>query len=105
MAQAPIASDISQDDKLWALLSYLFPIIGLILLFIDEKKNRPFIKYHAVHAVALAVVQMILTVLVVGICTSIFYLIYLIVLGIKAYKGEYITIPWLTDFIKNKNWV
>ena len=38
---------ITSDDKTWALLSYLFtPIIPIILLLIEDKKNRPFLKAH-----------------------------------------------------------
>ena len=41
-------SEITQDDKLWALLSYLFcPLIGIVVLLIEDKKNRPFLKYNA----------------------------------------------------------
>ncbi|MCJ7736042.1 MAG: hypothetical protein MUQ10_01835, partial [Anaerolineae bacterium] len=40
--------EITKDDKLWSLLSYIFaPLIGIILLFIEDKKDRPFIKYNA----------------------------------------------------------
>ena len=40
-------SDLTQDDKLWALLSWIIWPIAVIVLFMDEKKNRPFIKYNA----------------------------------------------------------
>ena len=49
-------TDITSDDKLWAALGYPIFIIALIMLFMEEKKNRPFIKFHAVQALALNVV-------------------------------------------------
>ncbi len=53
-------TDITSDDKLWAALGYpIFPI-ALIMLFIEGKKNRPFIKFHAVQALALNVVVWVL---------------------------------------------
>ena len=53
MTQQPINTDITSDDKLWAALGYPIFIVALIMLFIEEKKNRPFIKFHAVQALAL----------------------------------------------------
>ena len=39
---------VTSDDKLWALLSYILsPIVPIILLLMEDKKNRPFIKYHS----------------------------------------------------------
>ncbi len=28
-----------------------------------------------------------------------------ILMGIKAYKGEYVNIPVITNFCKNQNWI
>ena len=48
------AEEITDDDKLWALLSWLFWPIAIIVLLLEDKKQRPFIKYHAIQALALA---------------------------------------------------
>ena len=32
MSQAPMSSDVTSDDKLWAMLSYLIPIIAIVVL-------------------------------------------------------------------------
>ena len=43
MTEQPINPDITSDDKLWAALSYAFsPLIPLILMLMDDKKNRAF---------------------------------------------------------------
>lgn len=103
MTEQPFAPEITQDDKLWALLSYLFPIIAIIVLLMEDKKNRPFIKFHAVQAIAVAVVLTILATITFG-CGGILFFA-LIYWGIKAYQGEYVTIPLITDFIKKQGWV
>ncbi|MEZ0395327.1 MAG: hypothetical protein ABWK53_02665 [Anaerolineales bacterium] len=103
MSEQPIAPEITQDDKLWALLAYLFPIIAIIILLMEDKKNRPFLKFHAVQSLAVTVVLTILATVTLG-CGSILFLV-MIYWGIKAYQGEYVTIPVVTDFIKKQGWV
>ncbi|GAB4468853.1 MAG: DUF4870 domain-containing protein [Anaerolineales bacterium] len=98
------SSDITSDDKLWAALGYIFsPIVPIILLLMEDKKERPFIKFHAVQSIAAFVVIFILATVTLG-CGSIvvfamFYWAY------KAYQGEYVEIPVITNFIKNQGWV
>jgi len=94
--------DITDDDKLWALLGYIFGLIALIALLMEDKKKRPFIKYNAVHALMLAVLVVLLS--WTG-CLWILPWVYGIYLGFKAYNGETIEIPVLTDFAKQQGWV
>lgn len=96
-------NEITSDDKLWALLSYLVPIVAIVVLLVEDKKSRPFIKFHAVQAIAVTVVLTILATVTLG-CGGILFLV-MIYWGIKAYQGEYVTIPFITDFIKNQGWV
>lgn len=96
-------NEITSDDKLWALLSYLVPIVAIVVLLMEDKKSRPFIKFHAVQAIAVTVVLTILATVTLG-CGGILFLV-MIYWGIKAYQGEYVTIPFITDFIKNQGWV
>jgi len=94
--------EITQDDKLWSLLSYIFaPLIGIILLFIEDKKDRPFIKYNAWVSIVLGVVAIVLS----WACVGILVWIYAIYLGIKSYQGEWVEVPWVTDFVKKQGWV
>jgi uncharacterized membrane protein len=103
-------NDITSDDKLWAALSWAIPIIAIIVLVMEDKKNRPFIKYHAVNSLAFSVaffvIISILSVVTFGIggCLSVlwfvaFYWAYL------AYQGQWVTVPVITDFIKKQGWV
>ena len=61
MSQAPVSSDISSDDKLWAMLGYIIPLIALIVLFMEDKKNRPYVKFNAVQSLVATVVLSILS--------------------------------------------
>jgi uncharacterized membrane protein len=103
-------TDITSDDKLWALLSYILtPIVPIILLLMEDKKNRPFLKYHGMQAlvwgIILYVVCIILSFIVIGLCLWVIGGIITIYWGIKAYQGEWVKIPLITDFVKNQGWV
>ncbi|MEJ5241423.1 MAG: DUF4870 domain-containing protein [Anaerolineales bacterium] len=102
---------ITSDDKLWSALSYVFaPIVGIIVLLLEDKKTRPFIKYHAVQSIVASVVVFILGIVITtitfgfgGLCFPLVWLVFLY-WAYKAYQGEYVQIPWLSNFIKNQGW-
>ena len=102
--QAPTAvdpADITDDDKLWSLLSYIFvPIIGIVVLLMEDKKNRPFLKYNAIVSIILGALTIVLS----GICIGPLFWIYAIYVGIKSYQGEWVEVPVITDFVKNQGW-
>jgi uncharacterized membrane protein len=109
-----VAHEVTQDDKLWALLSWL-PWIGWILaiiaLLIEPQKDRPFVRYHAIQSLAanviLGVVGIVLSIVTLGICAIVWPLMWVALLypGIKALQGEWVAIPWLTEFCKNQGWI
>jgi uncharacterized membrane protein len=101
--------NVTSDDKTWALLSYIFtPIIPIIILFLEEKKNRPFLKAHYPQALAWGIIVTVISVplsfVFVGACTGLFGLVMSVIWGIKAYNGEYVEIPVITDFVKKQGW-
>lgn len=100
----PMSSDITQDDKLWALLSWLLWPVAIVVLLMDDKKSRPFIKYNAVLALAFTVVLYVLGTVTAG-CLLVVGGIYAIVLAIQAFQGQWVTVPLLTDFVKKQHWV
>ena len=105
MVGAPVVGEeITTDDKLWALLSWLLWPIAIIVLLLEDKKERPFIKYHAVNSLAYAVVWAIVGTLTVG-CVGVLGLIYVIYLAIQAYQGQWVEVPFITNFCKNQGWV
>ncbi len=111
MSEAPISPDLTSDDKLWAMLAYM-PIFGWIVavlaLIMEDKRARPFIKFHSIQALILAILNGIvsgaLSFVLIGICTAIGVTVYMIYLGVKAYGGETVNVPFLTDFIKSQGW-
>ena len=109
MSQEPMSSDVTSDDKLWALLAYILtPLIPIIVLLMEDKKNRPFIKAHNAQAlawgVAFYVIVTITSFFLIGLCIWPIGLIVQIYWGIQAYGGKYVTIPVITDFVKNQGW-
>ena len=109
MSEEPIYTEeeITSDDKLWAALAYFFaPIIPIIILFMDDKKNRPFIKAHNVQALVISIVLSVVIIPLAAITFGCGALIGLIMWywAYKAYQGEYVQIPLITDFVKGQGW-
>lgn len=102
--------EVTGDDRLWVVLSFLLtPILPLITLFMDNKKDRPFIKYHTIPTLIFGVVEGILiTVLqfvpVVN-CIIPFIWIINVVYALKANKGVNVDIPVITQFAKDQKWM
>ena len=108
MEEQVVVSDVSSDDKLWAALSYVFsPIVPIIMLLMEEKKARPYIKYHAVQSlvigIVLAIVVPIIAAFTLG-CGAILWFI-MFWWAYKAYQGEKFEIPVVTNLIKNQGWI
>lgn len=103
--------DITSDDRLWAALGYPIPLIAIIMLLMEEKKNRPFIRYHAVQSIvfniALFVAIFLLSFITLGIGAICAPLLWLSVFwpAIESYRGKYLEMPVITNFIKNQSWV
>jgi len=101
--------EITDDDKLWALLSWITGINAIVVLLMDDKKDRPFIKYNAVMALVVVVVISVLVAILsvvtcgIGAILSIAF-IYPIILGIQAYQGKWVEVPLVTDFVENQGW-
>ena len=102
--------NITSEDKTWALLAYIFtPIVPVILMLIEDKKNRPFLKAHYPQALAWGIVAWVISgvlspVVGLGCIIWVVTLVLQIIWGIKAYKGEYVQIPVITDFVKKQGW-
>ena len=50
------------------------------------------------------VIAMVIGWLVVPLCLNLLIAVYLIYLAIKAYQGELVNIPVITDFCKKQGW-
>ena len=103
-------ADVTSDDKLWSLLSYIFsPLVPIIALLIEDKKKRPYIKFHSVQALVLGIVEFLLYIVLswvfgLGFCLGLLLWFYMIYVGVKAYQGESVKVPVVTDFVKKQGW-
>ena len=110
MQSAPV-SDVTSDDKLWAMLCYVIPVIvPIIVLVMEDKKNRPFIKAHAMQSLVWGIfyfiVGLVIGVITLGIGTCLIPIGWILAIywGIQAYNGKMVNIPVITDFIKKQGW-
>ena len=96
--------ETTSDDKLWAALCYvpyINPIISIVVLLMEDKKSRPFIKYHAVQSIVMGILAYLLTPLCgVGILVA----LYMLYLAYDAYQGNRTVVPVVSDFIQKQGW-
>jgi len=120
MAQQGSAS-ITSDDKLWAALGYPIVIIAVVMLLLEDKKKRPFIKFHAIQAIALNVVLWVVWIIfaiLIGIIAAvtlgigsilgcIYPITWLLLIwpAILAFQGQTFDIPVITKFLRGQHWV
>jgi uncharacterized membrane protein len=101
--------EVTSDDRLWVVLMFLLaPILPLVTLFLDNKKDRPFIKYHTIPTLILGVVEGIFVAILSWIpvvnCIAPFVWIINIIYAVKANKGVNVDIPVITNFAKGQGW-
>lgn len=101
--------EISDDDRLWAMLSYILsPIVPIILLLIPEKRERPFLKAHVAQSLVFGVAVYLISALfggiILGTIIRIAGFVFDIMWGLAANRGEYVTIPVITDLCKKQGW-
>jgi uncharacterized membrane protein len=110
MSQQPIGgTEITSDDKLWAALTYVFtPLVPVILLLMEDKKNRAFIRAHNAQALAWGIVFYVVVTItsffIVGLCILPLGFLLQLYWAYKAYQGQYVSIPVITDFCKKQGW-
>lgn len=102
-------NDVTSDDRLWGLLAYLLtPLVPIIILLMEDKKSRPFLKAHNMQALILGIAEVVINValsfVVIGCVTSVLTLILNIYYALKANKGETFEIPVITNFVRQQNW-
>ncbi len=109
MNDQPINQEVTSDDKLWVLLAYILsPIVPIILLLMEDKKDRPYIKAHNAQALVVGIVILLLSMLIgwtvfLG-CIPFALWLVMVYWGLQAYQGKFVTIPVVTDFVKRQGW-
>jgi uncharacterized membrane protein len=105
-AQTP-SYEVTSDDKLWAALGYVFsPLVPIILLFLEDKKNRPFIKAHTMQALILGVVMVVVTPILATVTCGVGTILWILMLYLayKAYQGQVFDLPVISNFVRQQGW-
>ncbi len=123
-----MSTDIDENDRTWAMLAYIGQIIlplipPIIILMVEPNRQRPFQRYHALHALALgiaaAIYEVFLVALIVFFLSSgILFCLGLLLIptlflpfilaiwyGIQAYQGRYFEIPGITPFLRQQRFL
>lgn len=100
---------VTSDDKLWAALAYVFtPLVPIIVLLLEDKKSRPFIRAHNMQALIWGVIFYIVvsvsSAFLIGLCLWPIGLLIQLYWAYKAYQGEFVSIPVITNVVKNQGW-
>lgn len=99
--------DITPDDRLWAALAWLpisplYPLISILALLLDEKKNRPFVRHHAVLSLVMGVVLVLLSFVTFGLAALGFFLFFW--WAYEAYQGKKVQIPLIGEWVDAQGW-
>ena len=105
-------ADVTDNDRLWAAISWVIPIIGsIIALVLENTKSRPFVRYHAIQSLIFGVVAYVLLTIVATVTLGIGGLCCIVPLVVQlyyasqAYQGSYFEVPFLTNFAKQQGWL
>lgn len=120
----PATVDVTNNDRVWGLLAYFIPLlVPLFILLVEPNRYRPFQRYHAIHSLAFTAAVFVYEIALVIVFTIIaaipliscllfclWPLVFLPALlylwyGVQAYQGRWITIPVLTDVIRQQGWI
>jgi uncharacterized membrane protein len=112
---------VNDQDKLMAAVAWVIPIVAIVILLVEDMKNRPFQKYHAISSLAFSavlfvifivgsIIVSILAAVTFGIggflgCCLILPWLAVFYYAFQAYQGQWVEVPMLTDFIRNQGWV
>jgi len=106
--------EIKSEDKLFSAISYPIPLVALFIIFTD-KKNVHFCRYHAWQALFLGLALLAISlaasilsfipgvnclVAILGSVLGLAWFVASILFAVKAYNGEYLVIPVISDFSK-----
>ncbi len=96
------SSEVTSDDKLWTALAYALPVVApVIIMLMEDKKNRPFIKANNAQALILGIICWVAYTTVCGGVLVWFYMLYL---AYQAYQGKTVEVPVITNFVKGQGW-
>jgi uncharacterized membrane protein len=101
-------TNTTSNERLWAALSWipippLFPILAIVALVMEETKSSTFVRNHAIQALVTGLVVSVLTAVTIGVGGIIYFVFFY--WAYKAYQGESVEIPVLTNFVRKQGWI
>jgi uncharacterized protein len=105
---AQVYEDATDNDRLWAALAWLpisplWPLFAVLALLLDDTRNRPFIRYHAIVSIVLGLALIPLSIVTLG-CGALVYLVFFW-WAFEAYNGRVVEIPVISDWVRKQGWV
>lgn len=103
-------SSLGMDENVAALLAHVLGIVSGVLFFALEKDSK-FVKFHAMQAILLTVVSVVVyTVLgfipvlgwIVGLFMPLVFFVVWVILMMKAYKNEWYKLPVIGDIAEKQ---
>jgi len=97
---------IGLEVNMIGLLSYIFAPLSSVIFLVTEKKSETWVKVKkdVMQSLWLGVVALVISPVSGMLCgiPSLVLWVYYIFLGIKAYQGEDVTVPLITDMVNKK---
>lgn len=103
-----VEAGITSHDRTWAALSWLpltplWPLLAILALLMEDTKERPFVRYHAVNSIVTGVVLIPVTAVTLGL-GGFLYLVFFY-WAYQAYQGDTVTVPLITDWVRGQGWI
>lgn len=109
MSETPVIDlDVTPNDRTWAALSWipatpLWPLLAIIALVMEDTKDRPFVRQHALLSLVAGALLLPVTCVTLGL-GGLLYLVFFYY-AYQAYQGETVAIPVVSDFVAERGWV
>jgi uncharacterized membrane protein len=102
MSEQERNAQLTEDDRLWAALSWipvspLYPLVALLMLLMEEKKIRPFIRHNAVLALVTGAVLIPVSIFTLGLGALAYLLFFW--WAYEAYQGKEVQVPIVSDWL------
>lgn len=108
MKSEQIDANATDNDRLWAALAWipvspLWPLVSILVLLLEDTKERPFVRYNAIVSMVLGLALIPLSIVTLG-CGAIIYVVFFW-WAFEAYNGRVVEIPVISDWVRKQGWV
>jgi hypothetical protein len=100
-------STISEKERWWAALSYIFsPLLPAALIFILDLDEYSFLKQHIYQAIVMGLFFLFTMpiILTSTLCVGVIFWFIMPYWAFQAFNGQKITIPWVSSWVKSMGW-